>query len=134
MRKSSAKKFTIGALIAAAAGYAAGILTAPQSGKETRRDIKEGVVKGVTEAEKELKKLYAELNKLIDTIKATTDKIGDSASKEAADLIGKAKDTREKIRQMLSAVHEGDAQDTDLQKAIKDATDAIEHLKAYLKK
>jgi gas vesicle protein len=134
MGKSSAKKFAIGALVAGAAGYIAGILTAPQSGKETRQDIKEGVVKGVAEAEKELKMLYAELNKLIDRVKTVTEKLGDSAGKEGADLLNKAKDAREKLREMLSAIHEGDAEDKDLQKAIKDATDAIDHIKQYLKK
>jgi gas vesicle protein len=33
-------KFALGALIGAAAGFVAGILTAPKSGKETREDIK----------------------------------------------------------------------------------------------
>lgn len=33
-------KFALGALIGAAAGLVAGILTAPKSGKETRADIK----------------------------------------------------------------------------------------------
>lgn len=33
-------QFIIGALIAAAAGAVAGILTAPKSGKETRADLK----------------------------------------------------------------------------------------------
>ena len=33
-------KFAIGALIGAAAGVVAGLLTAPKSGKETRADIK----------------------------------------------------------------------------------------------
>jgi gas vesicle protein len=133
-KSSSAKKFAIGALIAGAAGYVAGLLTAPQSGKETREDIKEGVIKGVTEAERELKRLYAELNKLIDKVKAVGEKVGDSAGKEGAELLNKAKDTREKLREMLSAIHEGDAEDKDLQKAIKDATDAIDHIKQYLKK
>lgn len=129
-KSGSGKKFFLWAAAAGAAGYVAGILTAPQSGKETRQDIKEGVIKGVTEAEKELKKLYDELTKLIDKIKS----VGDAAGKEGSELLGKAKDAREKLREMLSAVHEGDAEDKDLQKAIKDATDAIDHIKQYLKK
>jgi gas vesicle protein len=133
-KSSSTKKFALWALIAGVGGYLAGILTAPQSGKETREDIKEGVVKGVTEAEKELKKLYEELNKLTDKVKGMGEKLGDSAGKEAADLVSKAKDAKEKVRQMLSAVHEGDAEDKDLQQALKDATEAIDHLKTYLKK
>ena len=134
MGKSSTKKFALWALIAGVGGYLAGILTAPQSGKETREDIKEGVVKGVAEAEKELKKLYEELNKLIDKVKGVGEKLGDSAGKEATDLVNKAKDAKEKVRQMLSAVHEGDAEDKDLKQAIKDASLAIDHLKSYLKK
>lgn len=134
MGKSTAKKFALWTLAAGAVGYVAGLLTAPQSGKETRQDIKEGVIKGMSEAEKELKKLYDELTKLTDKVKAVSDKLGDTAGKEAATLVETAKQAKEKVREVLSAVHEGDAQDKDLQKAIKDATDAIEHLKAYLKK
>lgn len=48
-------KFALGALIGVAAGFVAGILTAPKSGKETRQDIKqkvtdtkeEAVIKGI---------------------------------------------------------------------------------------
>jgi gas vesicle protein len=133
-KSSNTKKFALWALIAGVGGYLAGILTAPQSGKETREDIKDGVVKGVTEAEKELKKLYEELNKLIEKVKTMGGKLGDSAGKEASDMVNKAKDAKEKVRQMLSAVHEGDAEDKDLQQAIKEATQAIDHLKTYLKK
>ena len=39
-KKSGAGKFALGALIGAAVGTVAGILTAPKSGKETRDDIK----------------------------------------------------------------------------------------------
>lgn len=48
-------KFALGAVVAAAAGFVAGILTAPKSGKETRAEIKDSAVKVkdavVTEAE-----------------------------------------------------------------------------------
>ncbi|MCA1806602.1 MAG: YtxH domain-containing protein, partial [Actinobacteria bacterium] len=37
-------KFAIGAVFAAAAGYVTGILTAPKSGKETRKDIHDTAV------------------------------------------------------------------------------------------
>ena len=52
------KKFAIGTVIAAAAGYVAGLLTAPKSGKETREDIKNTAVKTYKVAEKELKELH----------------------------------------------------------------------------
>lgn len=130
----SAKKFAIGAGIAGAAGYLAGLLTAPQSGKETRQDIKETAYKGLSEAEKDLKKLHTELDKIMSEARTKGDKLSGKAQKEVSDLVEKAKDTKEKAREMLSAIHEGNAEDKDLHRAIKDANAAITHLKDYLKK
>jgi len=124
----------LGVAIAGAAGYLAGLLTAPKSGKETRKDIKDGVNKGIAEAEKRLKTIHTELNKLLDEAKTRGEKLSGSAQKEFNDIMDKAKDSKEKVREMLSAIHEGDAEDKDLQKAIKDADAAISHIKNYLKK
>jgi gas vesicle protein len=60
------KKFAIGTVVAAAAGYIAGILTAPKSGKETREDLKDTAVRTYSAAEKQLKALHTELNQLLD--------------------------------------------------------------------
>ncbi|MEO6513534.1 MAG: YtxH domain-containing protein [Candidatus Saccharimonadales bacterium] len=129
-----AKNFALGTMIAAVAGYVAGILTAPKSGKETREDVKATAQKSITDAEKELKKLHTELAGLLDESKKKKDELGDGASKELSSLVDKAKDTKEKARTLLSAIHEGDAQDKDLKKAIADANKAIDHIKTYLKK
>ncbi len=128
------KKVAIGSAIAAAAGYVAGVLTAPKSGKQTRDDIKQATNKGLVEAEKELKKLHTDLAKVIDEAKVKGDKLGNKAQKDFGGLVQKAKDTKEKVREMLSAIHEGDAEDKDLKKAVKDATEALDHLRTYLKK
>ena len=61
VKKLGLKAMATGALIAAGAGYLAGILTAPKSGKETRRDIS----KARSDSEKQLKKLHSDLNGLI---------------------------------------------------------------------
>jgi gas vesicle protein len=45
-QKSNFKRVAIGSGIAAAAGFVAGVLTAPKSGKETRADIKTATNKG----------------------------------------------------------------------------------------
>lgn len=132
--KSNFKRVAVGSAIAAAAGYVAGVLTAPKSGKQTRKDIKQATNKGLVEAEKELKKLHTELAKVIDEAKVKGDRLGGKAQKEFGGLVQKAKDTKEKAREMLSAIHEGDAEDKDLKKAVKDATDALDHLRDYLKK
>jgi len=128
------KRWAIGAVIAAVAGYVAGILTAPKSGKETRQDIKDGVEHGVAEAEKQLKKLHTQLSETIGKAKEKADTLKGTAQKDLQMAIDKSSAVKEKARELLSALHEGGADDKDLQKAIKDANKAVEHLKTYLKK
>ena len=130
----TAKRFALGTLFAAAAGYIAGILTAPKSGKETRADIKETATKSVNEAEKQLKKLHTELNKVINQAKGEADSVKGKAREEVDAAIAKTMAVKEKARQVLSALHEGDADDKDLEKAIKEATKAIDHLKSFVAK
>lgn len=130
----TAKKLAIGTLLAAAAGYVAGILTAPKSGKETRKEIKDATVKSVAEAEKQLKKLHTELNTGINKAKEEATNLKGKAREEMDGAIAKAYAVKEKAREVLSAVHEGGADDKDLKKAIDDATKSVEHLKTYLKK
>lgn len=133
-KRDTIKKLAIGSTIAAVAGYVAGILTAPKSGKETRSDIKQTANQGIANAEKELKKLHTDLDELIKDAKANGGKLGKRAQAELNELVEKAKDSKEKVREVLSAIHEGDADDKDLQKAIKQASQALKNLKKYLKK
>lgn len=130
----TAKKFAIGTIIAAAAGYVAGILTAPKSGKETRKDIKDTATKTVTEAEKQLKKLHTELNTVIGRAKDEASTIKGKAREDLDAAISKTYAVKEKAREVLSAVHEGKADDKELKKAIDEATKSIDHLKKYLAK
>ncbi|HVX57156.1 MAG TPA: YtxH domain-containing protein, partial [Candidatus Saccharimonadales bacterium] len=78
-KDNNLKRLAIGGTIAAAAGYLAGILTAPKSGKETRADIKETASDSVAQAEKELKKLHTELGKVIDEARINGDKFSAKA-------------------------------------------------------
>lgn len=128
------KKFAIGAVVAAAAGYVAGILTAPKSGKETREDIKDTAVKTYKTAEKELKELHTELSKLMDEAGKKANEFKGTAQKNFDRAVDGAKVAKEKARELLSAVHEGDADDKDLGQAVKEAKKAVDHLKSYLKK
>ncbi|HEU4914510.1 MAG TPA: YtxH domain-containing protein [Candidatus Saccharimonadales bacterium] len=135
MSKSTTKKWAIGTFIAAIAGYVAGILTAPKSGKETRKDIKEGVEHGVAEAEKTLKKLHTQLSDLTAEAKEKATTLKGVAQKDLQVALDKTTVVREKAREMLGAIHEGNkVEDKDLRKAIDDANKAIDHLKTYLKK
>jgi gas vesicle protein len=128
------KGLAIGGAVAAVAGYVAGILTAPKSGKETRGDIKDAAERTRAEAEKELKQLHTELDKVIAQAKDQSGKMGKKAQADLAELVEKAKDTKEKAREVISAIHEGDAEDQDLKRAIKNANSALEHLRDYIKK
>lgn len=134
MAKSSGRKFALGAVIAGVAGYVTGILTAPKSGKDTRKDIKDNVDRSLVEAERELKKLHTELASKLEEVKVVSLKFSGKAKKEVDSSINKARDAKEKVREMLSAIHEGDADNEDLQLAIKEANQALAHIKDYFKK
>jgi gas vesicle protein len=133
-KDGNVKKFAIGAVVAAAAGYVAGILTAPKSGKETRQDIKDAAQRTYTAAEKQLKVLHTELTDLLGQAKNKVSELKGSAQENLEKAMTAAKAAKEKARELLSAVHEGDAEDKDLQNAIKEANKAVEHLKSYLNK
>lgn len=134
MKKDDAKKLAIGAAVAGAVGYLAGILTAPKSGKETRQDVKSAAIKAKTKAEKDLKKLHSDLSVLLDKAKRnalSAKTVADQDFTKAVQMASKAKET---VREVLSSIHEGGSDDKDLQKAIDEATAAIEHLKVFVKK
>ena len=131
---SALKLVAIGGIVAGAAGYVAGLLTAPKSGKETRGDIKDAANETYAKAEKELKKLNAELSKAIDEAKIKGDQLSAKAKNEVSELIEKANDTKEKVREVISAIHEGDAEDKALKKAVKEAKTALDALNSYFKK
>lgn len=132
--KNNNKKLAIGTAIAAAAGYVTGILTAPKSGKETRKDIQSAAVKAKTETEKKLKQLHSELGKLIDQGKLRASSAKATAKTELDKAVASAQAAKDKARQVLSAIHEGDAEDDDLKNAVKEAKQAVADLKVYLKK
>lgn len=131
-KQQMAKKFALGAVLSALFGYLAGLLTAPKSGKETRQTIKDKAAETYNAAEKELKKLHTELSDVISEVSERIDSFRNK--KEVSDVLDKGRDAKQKAREVLSALHDGEAEDKDLQKAIKDATAAIEHLRTYLHK
>ncbi|HVS58952.1 MAG TPA: YtxH domain-containing protein [Candidatus Saccharimonadales bacterium] len=133
-KAQKAKRFALGTIIVAAIGYLAGLLTAPKSGKETRKDIKDTAAKTYNEAEKQLQNLHEELADLIDEVKDKGGKLSDKAQDELDDVVDKSNQAKLKARELLDAVRSGNTNDSDLKRAIKEATSAIEHLRTYLKK
>ncbi|MEO8105065.1 MAG: YtxH domain-containing protein [Candidatus Saccharibacteria bacterium] len=128
------KNIAVGAALAGAAGYLAGLLTAPKSGKETRQELRDNGVNTKQEVDKQLTALHLELGKLIDDTKGKGDDLTSKAQTELKKLAEAAKDSKEKLATVMTAIHEGEASDKDLDRALVDAKHAIDHIKAYLKK
>lgn len=129
----SSSKWAVGAAVAGVAGFVAGILTAPKSGKETREDIKHVATKAKTEAEKKLKTLHSELNTALDDVKTKGEQLSGKAKVEYNDIVEKAKVAKEKVREVLSTIHDGNPDDPELKKALKDAKDALKSLEKFIK-
>lgn len=129
-----AKQVAVVAVVALAAGYVAGILTAPKSGKETRGDIREATDKTLKEAEKRLKFAYSELSQLATAASERAQVLTGKAKAELEVLVGKASIAKEKVAQVLTSFHEGEATDTDLKNAVEDAESSIDSLKKFLDK
>ena len=91
MKKDEVKKVAVGTLLAAAAGYVAGILTAPKSGKETRGDIKDAAQKGVEKTEAELKKAKEKVGEAVDTAKDRANQLTGRAKEKATVALEEAK-------------------------------------------
>jgi len=133
-KESTGKKVAIGAAVAGVVGFVAGILTAPKSGKETREDIKNAALKAKSEAEKNLKAMHSELNSKLADVKAKGEELSGKAKDEFEEIIEKAKAAKEKVRDVLSSLHDGDADDPDLKKALQDAKDSLKNLEKFIKK
>jgi gas vesicle protein len=131
MRKRS-KDIAMGTALAAGIGYMAGILTAPKSGRETRKDIERAALKAKSEAERALKSLHSELASLISQAKRHAKSVNKEAKTDLDKAIADAQNARAKVREILSALHEGETENHDLQKAIDEVNSSLEHLKKYI--
>lgn len=132
--KWNAKRFAVGTGLAAVAGYLAGILTAPKSGKQTRRAIKTDAKKGVKLAEEEVKNIHSELDMAVDDLKSRGSKAGKLTAKEVSELVDKAKTGKAKTQEVLTAFKKGEAKDEDLNKAVIQAKRAVKNISKYIKK
>jgi gas vesicle protein len=108
---NTGKKLAIGAAIAGAVGFVAGILTAPKSGKETRKDIENKAGAIVESAEEQLQKAHDELDSLMKGAKEKTLSLGSKARSQYNESLLKAKDAKNKASALLKAVKVGRADD-----------------------
>jgi gas vesicle protein len=127
------RKIAIGSAIAGAVGYLAGVLTAPKAGKQTRKDIANKAGEVVNDAEDQLQDLNDELKDMLKNTKNKTVALSSSARAEFNEAVVKAKDAQNKSTQILKAAKAGEATDPDLNKAVKQARQAIKNLGKFLK-
>ena len=82
-------KFALGALVGAAAGLVAGVLTAPKSGKETRADLKAKADDMKAEATDKADRVKTEADKKVAEVKAQADKLAKDAKATVNDYKGR---------------------------------------------
>lgn len=133
-KQDTTKKLAIGTSLAAAAGFVAGILTAPKSGKETRRDIKKAAKDGVNRVEAQFNKTHEQLNSALEEAQTKAGQLSGKARDELNAAVDKAKAAKDKAQTVFSSMRGGGVEDKDLQKALDGVKEALDHLKSYLKK
>lgn len=114
------RSFIKGGIIGVVVGAVSGLLFAPKSGKETRKDIKSTAKKVSAEAEKELKKLHSELQTL--SVQGN-DKLKDLKGKAKSDLdelVKRSDMAKDKIGEAISILREGDGEVVDVEKLEKE--------------
>ncbi len=131
---NTGKKIAIGAAVAGVAGFLAGILTAPKSGKETRQDIKKTANNVKREAEKKLKELSAELTDLISKGQKLAKEQGGKAKAGLDVALVRAQEAQQKVKVVISALKSGETDEPELKKAIAEAKKARDELVKYFKK
>jgi gas vesicle protein len=132
-KQNTGKKMAVSALIAGVAGYIGGILTAPKSGKETRKQLAEDA-EGVREsAEVQLQKANEELKELLKEAKTKTVALSSTAKEEFNEALLRAKDAQNKTTSTLKALKAGEAEDPELNKAVKQARQAVKNLGKFFK-
>jgi gas vesicle protein len=134
MVMSKQGKIVFGTLIGLAAGYVTGLLTAPNSGKDTRNQIKKSGLTVIREAEMTLKDLHSDLNEAIEEAADQISSVSSKGKKELDKLLAEAKTAQRKVKLMLNAIHDGEADDPDLEIAIHQAQAAKRHLSTYFRK
>jgi gas vesicle protein len=132
-KQNTGKKMALSAVVAGVAGYLGGILTAPKSGKETRKDIVENAEGFKEDAEDQLKKANDELKVLLKDTKTKSVALSAQAREEFNEAVLRAKDAQNKASTTLKAVKNGAADDPDLNKAVKQARLAVKNLSKYFK-
>lgn len=131
--KHTGRRLAIGTVLAGAFGYVTGILTAPKTGRQTRRNIADKADDLKESGIEQLQSANDELNELIKTTKHKSVALGSKARIEFNEAVVSAKDAQNKAARVLGAIKAGEAEDPSLSKALKQAKQAQKNLSKFLK-
>jgi gas vesicle protein len=131
--KKPVKNIAKVAAIGAGIGYLAGLLTAKQSGKETREDIANTTKKVKDTTEAKIDALHNELVEIIKKVESTVGPGKKTVLGGLATATATAKKTQAKASDIIKAVKSGKANDKDLADSVKNTKAAIKSLRKYLK-
>jgi gas vesicle protein len=132
-RPNTGRKMAVSALIAGVAGYIGGVLTAPKSGKETRKKLTEEAEGFKDNTEEQLQKANEDLKVLLKDAKNKTVSLSAQAKEEFNEALLRAKDAQNKASSTLKAIKNGEAEDPELNKAVKQAKLAAKNLGKFFK-
>lgn len=126
-------KMLMGMVVAGMAGYLAGVLTAPKSGSETRQDIKNSAGRVVADIQERIENLREDIDDLIVIATDKSYELRGRAKNQLNDSIEAARDARSKAATITKAFRDGEADEPELNKALKQLKDAKKNLTKYLK-
>jgi gas vesicle protein len=132
-KPNTGRKMALSAVIAGVAGYIGGVLTAPKSGKETRKKLTEEAEGFKDSAEEQLQKANEDLKVLLKDAKTKTVSLSAQAKEEFNEALLRAKDAQNKASSTLKAIKNGEAEDPELNKAVKQAKLAAKNLGRFFK-
>ncbi len=133
-QKTTFKKMAAGAAVAAAVGYVAGLLSAPKSGREMRKEIKSMVPDDAHDLKEKIKLLYDELVELLSISKQESMDLSPRNQEKLALASKKAIIAKEKLAAIIANLKHDSHSDKDLKSAIRDAERAVYHFKEFLLK
>lgn len=132
-KDKSGRNLAIGAVFGAVAGFVTGILTAPKKGIETRKDIEKAAKKVSGSVEQNLKNHYRDLSKHYDNIKAQLAGAAGKGKTELEELLPKLEAAKDELKELLSTVRDGVADDERVKKVIKETEATIKKAAKHIK-
>ena len=114
-------------------GYLLGLLTAPKSGRELRREMKSTGRKNLSLLEKQLKAQYSDLNLQLQELESRMDVSSKIVTESINKYIVDARILQKKSKHLLSALHDGVASDDELIRVIKELKNLKTSIKKYFK-